>query len=302
MIKKQQLINISRFIRNYLAIYFPKTFKKFDFRAFNQQDQAAADFKSYAEPELFFINELLEPGSTLIDIGSNAGVYLYIFQKAKKYKRIIGFEPIPILFKRLRKYFPDLEIFDYAVSDKSETGIFKIPYIDGRIYDTRGTLHNYTEEGETKSDRISVKKITLDDFIADHNIEEVSFIKIDIEGHEIAAIDGAKNTICKFMPLLLIEIEQRHHPETNIDVLFSLITKYNYQGFFFDKADQRFKPLSDFSAAIHQNLSKMNEYYINNFIFVSDSNFVSITNKFKLIENILRNQETIDLQNDRMHP
>jgi len=289
MIKKQHLINFVRFSQNYLAIYFPKLSKKFDFRTLNKINEKKPRLSDFAEPELFFVNLLLDSGATVFDIGSNIGLYLYRFQKAGKFKRIIGFEPIPVLYKRLKKYFPDMEIYDFAISDKTEDKTFKIPYIDGKIYETRGTLHNYTEEGETKSEQIKVRTISLDDFVANHNIEDISFIKIDIEGHEIAALRGAKNTLVRFKPLLLIEIEQRHHKELEINDIFTQIIEFGYQGFFFDKADKRFKPIEDFIVNKHQNIQNMNHYYINNFLFVSDSN-QAIKENFRMIENLFNNQ------------
>lgn len=51
---------------------------------------------------------------------------------------------------------------------------------------------------------ISIKTITLDDYIIINNIEKVDLIKMDIEGAEIAALEGAINTIKHFKPRLAL--------------------------------------------------------------------------------------------------
>ncbi len=262
--------NVSRVLRYNLAVIFPGVFKKYDFKAIQSMDSSQPDIKAFAEPELFFISSLLPEHSTLVDIGSNLGIYLFRFENAKKFDRVIGIEPIPILFKRLRRYFPNLEIYDYAISDKTQNQIFKIPYIEGKVFDTRGTLHNFTEENETGNKRIKVKTITLDDFVVLYHIDNLSFIKIDIEGHEINALKGARETLKRFKPLLMMEIEQRHHPDTNLQDIFTEIIAFGYSGYFFDKAQIKFREISEFNAKDHQRDQNLNENYINNFLFIDN--------------------------------
>ena len=71
----------------------------------------------------------------------------------------------------------------------------------------------------------------LDDFNFNNHI---SFIKIDVEGHELEVLKGAKKTIKKFKPNMLIEIEERHSnkkEQTTIDYICSL----GYKSFVYDQ-------------------------------------------------------------------
>ena len=68
----------------------------------------------------------------------------------------------------------------------------------------------------------------LDNFEISNNI---GFIKIDVEGHELEVIDGAINTITKNMPVLLIEIEERHTQKSVLDSI-SYIKNIGYDCFF----------------------------------------------------------------------
>ena len=69
-----------------------------------------------------------------------------------------------------------------------------------------------------KFDKFNVKTNKLDNFKFSNKI---SFIKIDVEGHELKVIDGAKETLKKHKPNLLIEIEEKHSKKQNINQLNS---------------------------------------------------------------------------------
>ncbi|MGS0748883.1 FkbM family methyltransferase [Halpernia sp. GG3] len=58
-----------------------------------------------------------------------------------------------------------------------------------------------------------VKVQTLDSWILDKNISKIDLIKIDVEGNEMKTLRGAKESISRFKPILLVEMEQRHHKE-----------------------------------------------------------------------------------------
>lgn len=61
------------------------------------------------------------------------------------------------------------------------------------------------EEGNEK-----VELISIDEFVREHDLS-IGLIKIDVEGYEFEVLKGAKKTIEKFKPVLLISIY--HHPE-----------------------------------------------------------------------------------------
>ena len=61
---------------------------------------------------------------------------------------------------------------------------------------------------------------------------KISFIKIDVEGHELAVIKGAENTIRKNKPILLVEIEERHSQKKVSDTL-NYINSLGYISYFY---------------------------------------------------------------------
>ena len=51
-----------------------------------------------------------------------------------------------------------------------------------------------------------------------YGLEDVGFLKIDVEGHELAVLRGATETISRSYPSILVEAEDRHRPGTVADV------------------------------------------------------------------------------------
>ena len=99
------------------------------------------------------------------------------------------------------------------------------------------------------------------------HFENVSLIKIDVEGHVFSVIKWAEQTIASLRPVLLVEIEQRYIV-CPINELFEKILGLVYQEFFMTWGE--LSALENFEVARHQSMencggSKVE--YINNFLF-----------------------------------
>src|SRR5262249_42138055 len=70
----------------------------------------------------------------------------------------------------------------------------------------------------------------------DYDFHAVTFIKIDVEGHEREVLEGGRETIVRERPLLQIEIEQRHHDDS-IDSVFSLVAGLGYEAYYLSGDD-----------------------------------------------------------------
>ena len=86
-----------------------------------------------------------------------------------------------------------------------------VPLRNGRMYYQAASL----KEAEGEAIRIEVPVRILDDYALDN----VSVIKMDVEGREIPALEGGARMIRRWRPTLLIEIDQAHHSEPIPDVL-----------------------------------------------------------------------------------
>ena len=226
------------------------------------------------ENELLLIQLFLKQSSegVFIDVGANLGQYLYQAEQCISNEKIFGFEPHPQLNQRLKRLFKGCHIYQVALSDQEGTAKFKIPYFDSREIHTRGTLKTeHKELEETNAKLIEVTIDTIDHFTSSNGIQNVSVIKIDVEGAEFDVVKGAKETIQKSQPILIIEIEQRHHQMDIKEHIKAIEQMGNYQCFYFEATSQTLKQDVHSKSILElqspENHAK-NRQFINNFIFV----------------------------------
>lgn len=161
--------------------------------------------RGFEEPELALLPLLCRPGSTVVDVGANFGMYTYWL--AAQAGRCVAFEPIPKLAAALARGFgKDVEVQNVALSDQRGTAELIVP----RISPGLSTIEpkNRAAASQQGSVRIQVEKRLLDDY----SLDDVSFVKIDVEGHEEAVIRGALRLLGAERPNLLLELEERHNP------------------------------------------------------------------------------------------
>ncbi len=262
-------LQVRKLISELILSINPKLFKNIKFKKQNNKNLNEL-VKTEIEPELFLIEKFIDKQSIVFDIGSNIGAYLYAFEKITKPSNIFGFEPNQKLFFKLKKMFQNVTLTNIAISDVSENAELKIPIINNIVYEARGTLNlDFKEIDENDFTLVNVKKERLDNYVIENKIPKVDFIKIDVEGHEFQILKGAIDTLRKFKPTLLIEIEQRHHqfPISQIDdFLFEL----DYLKYFFSKKENKILPGKEFTVALYQDIEKIKTInYVNNFIFIA---------------------------------
>lgn len=164
--------------------------------------------------------DVFEPRSNeiYVDAGAFDGADTFAFCRWTdwKYKKIYTFEPIKsmcdVIQKRVKtENVLNVEVYNNAVWDKQEILMF-------------------TEAGASSSQngggRVEISAIDIDFVVKE---EKVSFIKMDVEGSELKALQGAKQTIIKNRPRLAICIY--HKPEDIIEIPFyilSLVPDYKF--------------------------------------------------------------------------
>lgn len=160
------------------------------------------------ESEQDLLHLLCHLEKTSIDVGANAGSYTYLLLKYSQ--KVVAFEPNPAYHKRLKKIFDrrKLRLETVALSNHSGKTILKVPR---HIYGL-GTIEksNPLEDafGNEQITQVPVKIKKFDEY----KIPNIGFIKIDVEGHEFAVIQGAIQSIKKSCPHLLVEIVEKHNP------------------------------------------------------------------------------------------
>jgi FkbM family methyltransferase len=254
------------FFKKGFIFLFPQRYKDRVFGKINNVNILELKNNRTFEPELLLLNKFIKQGDVCFDIGANSGEYTYQFEKCVGSENVFAFEPIPNLFKELKLLFRKVQLHKLAISNSNETNQFKIPKINGSAYATRGKLDiDIIEPDESDFDLIDVKCQTLDSFVEKHEVQKINFIKIDVEGHEFDVLKGGKKCIQTFKPIILVEIEQRHH-QFDIEEIFSFIEDMDYKIEFYNLKNSTFQLRSNFDSAKDQNYSQIkSSNYINNF-------------------------------------
>ena len=168
---------------------------------------------------------VLRDGSNCIDIGANEGKLLEVFTGLAPHGRHIAYEPIPALADDLGARFPDVEIRRAAVSDEAGETSFVVH----KSLASRSSMRSvgYSDE-ETETLTVAVE--TLDGSLGDYAPD---LIKIDVEGAEHLALEGARETLRRHGPIVLFEHQQEtaSHYGVGPDRIFGLLTGVGYRIF-----------------------------------------------------------------------
>lgn len=188
------------------------------------------------EAEMRIVPDLVHEGSVVVDVGANLGLYADIF--AQKARKVIAIEPQPQLAAYLRKVLPaNVEIIETALSAEPGEAELRIPrFSKGALgsLDAFATIEKSNDFGTVKPLSIDIIKVPLkrlDDVVG--NEGPVSFVKIDVEGHENGVVAGSLATIDRDRPVLMIELEPRHNPKCY--ELFDLLTARGYAAWCLDQ-------------------------------------------------------------------
>ena len=220
--------------------------------------------KGGLDPELTYVDRLLTRHRRFLDIGANVGGYSYYF--SGKFEAVDAFEPIEEITYRLKSLKNrNVTTHDVALSNINGHLKFYIPIRNGKIVPPLASLE---KRGESCDERlVSVRRLD------DYGFDDVDLIKIDVEGHEYDVLKGSAATIGKSLPILIVEIEQRHNVQP-IERVFDLVRGFGYDGYFL--LGDSLSGLENFSYANDQqpyletvrNAGIRDRRYINNFIFL----------------------------------
>lgn len=152
-----------------------------------------------------YIKESYQENTNMIDIGANIGTTSLIMSRyISSDSYIYSFEPVyhNILDMNVKqnKLEDKIKTFNFGLSNKSEK--LQSGFVDFSKQSNYGFTQISNLEKANEDSQLIINVETLDSF----NIENVSFIKIDVEGQEREVLEGSINTIYKFTPTILIEI------------------------------------------------------------------------------------------------
>jgi FkbM family methyltransferase len=186
------------------------------------------------EPELRRLGELTTGGGTVLDVGAWYGPWSHRLRGHAD--RVVAVEPNPRLAGVLRATLPGVEVVEAALGERAGTVRLWIP----RAGRGREGIASLTPAG-TRSTEVSMR--TLDSL----ELADLRFVKLDVEGHELAALRGGERTIRRDRPTLLVELEARIQP---IAPVVDLLAGWGYAATVL--VGERWRELAGFDLAGHQ--------------------------------------------------
>ena len=184
--------------------------------------------------ELIFLHHYLRPEMVFLDIGANMGEYTLFVAKRLTGGHVYSFEPWAFMQKVLNENialngFKNVSVMPYGLSDKKgELPIFEVK----NQHEGLSTL--YPGDREIKAKHDVELKVFDDEFV---NLSRLDFIKIDIEGSELLALKGARRSIEKFRPYVMVEINNLTYEMAGYESgnILDFFLGINYRPFQIDK-------------------------------------------------------------------
>jgi FkbM family methyltransferase len=166
-------------------------------------------FNEFEKMETQFVERLLRPGMTVLDVGAHHGLYTLLASKRVGWEgKVIAFEPSPRECTRLRKHLrwnrcANVEVVPCPLGEEPGEADFYV--VDG-IQDGCNSRKPPAIEEPTKTMRTQVRR--LDDVLAERGVGEVDFIKLDVEGAELSVLYGAMKLLQgESRPAILAEVQ-----------------------------------------------------------------------------------------------
>lgn len=221
--------------------------------------------------DMRLVSSLCDPQRVSVDIGADVGEFSIAM--ARRSKSVIAFEPRPAQARDLIAMFAaahvPVDVRSMALSCEAGTIAMRVLASDpGRSTIEGG--NPLDDEYGSAVELIEVPVKRLDDL----NLDNVGCIKVDVEGHELAVLQGAVETVRRHRPALLIEAEERHHPGAVAEIT-ALLADLGYQGYFVVGTTRY--PIAEFDVARHQDPANIGGWkdgwstqgtYVNNFVFL----------------------------------
>ena len=182
------------------------------------------------ERDFLYFLDLIKNEGVIFDVGANIGIMSYHICKSFPNSSIYAFEPIPSnikAFKRVIKHYDidNINVIETAVGNVNGSVEMVMPVI--RSVKLQGLSHVIIDKSHAvnEGDIFKSEIVKLDSFYTGNNIQQpLVAIKIDVENYEFFVLDGAKEIIEKYRPLIYCELWENQNRE---DCL-KLIANFNY--------------------------------------------------------------------------
>lgn len=192
---------------------------------------------NYELNNINFINNNLEEGMVVVDVGAHIGLLsVIISQKIGNTGKVYSFEPTPSTFSILKKTIKinkkgnTIIPINKAVSHKS--GIADFYVTDIAAHNSNSLSNNHRNYGNEH--KIEVGLTSIDELKTEFNIPKIHMIKIDAEGAELSVLKGSIEAIEEFRPKIILAL----HPSsivnygTTLNEIWAFVKSHHYSVYY----------------------------------------------------------------------
>lgn len=192
------------------------------------------NFQNYEEKDASMILKLVPEQGVVFDVGANMGWYSLLIARQVKGCQIHAFEPIPKTYSFLVKNIDlnqaeSVTAHHFGLSNERKDLTFYF-YPEGS-----GNASSANLSERTDAELVTCHVERLDDFVSINKLR-VDFIKCDVEGAELFAFQGAKETLQRDKPIVFTEMLRKwaakfdYHPNE----ILALFSSLGYRCFYAD--------------------------------------------------------------------
>ncbi len=246
-----------------LYLYAKKVYYARELRALSETD----------ELDFAVLKHLVKPSDIVADIGANIGDYTKILSDLVGHDgKVYCFEPVPntyeILSSSIRRLkLTNVKSFNFAISSQEGRLRMEIPtYPDGR--ESHYLARIVTDEENDNTPKIEAEARRLDS-VLESVIGLVKFVKCDVEGHELSAVQSAEQVIAKSKPSWLIEFSTNpDEPDSDAAKVTQIFRDSGYQILWYDGESLRVRKAGDKSV---------------NYFFLTEKHIAELRDKIRLV-------------------
>jgi len=159
------------------------------------------------------VRRLVKPGDVVFDVGANVGYYTVLMAKlVGEGGRVVAFEPTAHYRSVLERNVQVNELTNVVVLPHGLSST--VTSARAHIGESSATLHWVADSEPSASEDVLLRP--LDDVVSGLGIARLDFIKIDVDGHEPAILQGAWNTLARFDPVVFFEVSHENYLEYGV--------------------------------------------------------------------------------------
>jgi len=232
---------------------FRTAYKKRLYRDINKNTELTLMGHLLKQTQLFFI-----------DVGANRGEFIYVAEKNIAREKIWAIEPLPWFAEKLKALFGGITVINLGLSDSVGRATLYVP-VKNEVPDD--SLSSVNKPADSSFNTYEIALDTLDNLVQARGLKDPCFLKIDVEGHEFSVIAGAAHLISTRVQVMLVEIEERHHPGKKLSEMIADLEKKGFAAYYLHPQKRQLISFTEEPVVFQKEADLNTPFYVNNFWF-----------------------------------